>query len=298
MNPLPNPRRPSAAWSRLKGPPSDPLENIGLPLLDFKTQETYYTKIVERYMKFCASHGSNERPHGLDKAFASLSLVPEPSALATTIVDLKASTSSIPTLENITSAELSTIMMAMRKLREAIVASGRTDVFAQRAYVFIIRATILTKHMESYHPAILHLLHVIHPVTPLPSPEAHEFVGYYILDLACRLHELGDAYRVRHIYNLQDRLVDAVLDALVHDNWFTFWRLRRAVDGYQKRLLEWTEDDMRIHALKCLGRSYMGASKAYIERCTDREWEVLQKNNRVGWELDGEKVIIRRPKNK
>ena len=50
--------------------------------------------------------------------------------------------------------ELSVVLQAMRKIREGLVASARVDDFARRVYVFIVRATILTKHMESYHPRV------------------------------------------------------------------------------------------------------------------------------------------------
>ncbi|KAI9875432.1 MAG: hypothetical protein M1830_008480 [Pleopsidium flavum] len=253
-------------------------------------QESYYNKIVERYMKFCASTGGNS----LDKVFASLTLsgtvngsVP-PNGVKE---DLQASTTD-------TSVELAIIMMAMRKLREAIFASRRTDAFAQRAYIFIVRAAILTKHMESYHPAILYLLNGIHSLQPLPDPELHEFVGYYILDLACRQGDYAGAYAVRSQYEYRDRRVEMVLGALVHDNWCVFWRMRRAVDGYQKRLMEWAEDGLRVHALKCLGRTYLTVEKGYVERVAERAWEELRKENGVGWELEGEKIVVRRAKGK
>ncbi|KAL9102301.1 MAG: hypothetical protein Q9187_009141, partial [Circinaria calcarea] len=138
----------------------------------------------------------------------------------------------------------------MRKLREGLLASSRTDTFAQRAYVFTIRSALLCSSYESYSPALSHLLHRIHPLTPLPAPELHEFVGYCILDLACRLGDFGTAYQVRRGYRYRDEQVESVLKALVHDDWVAYWRLRGNVDGYQRRLMEWAEDGMRKHALK------------------------------------------------
>lgn len=235
-------------------------------------------------MKFCASTGGAS----LDKAFASLTL--------TDTTNTKENTQSFspPDL----SAELAIIMMAMRKLREAIFASRRTDAFAQRAYIFIIRAAILTKHMESYHPAILYLLNGIHLSHPLPAPELHELIGYLILDLACRQGDYASAYTIRNRYAYTDRRIEMVLSALVHDNWCVFWRIRRAVDGYQKRLMEWAEDAMRVHALKCLGRSYLVVERGYVERVAERSWEELKSDNGVGWELEGEKVVLRRVRGK
>lgn len=186
--------------------------------------------------------------------------------------------------------------MAMRKLREAIVATSRTDEFAQRAYMFIIRTTILLKHWESYHAALLYLLRRIHLHTPLSATEVQEFVGYYILDLACRQGDLHAAYKVKHDYKYSDRKVDRVVYALVHDDWFVFWMVQRKVDGHVRTLMSWSEGQMRMHALKCLARSYFTAEKDFVERSTNLEWTALVKDMEVGWELDGDKVTIRRPK--
>lgn len=261
-------------------------------LLDFRTQEVYYNRIVDRYMRFCATAG---RGNALDQAFASLTI--QDGRPNDAIPSSQAPHNLMESMQTPqTSKELSTIMLAMRKTREAIVATSRTDAFALRAYLFIIRANILTK--ESFHPALLHLLRNIHPFSSLSASEEHEFVGYYILDVACRQGDLAAAYELRSKYHYKDARVETVLQALVHDNWFMFWRVQRLVDGYQKRLMEWSNDSMRKHALKCLGKSYFGADKAYVEKAADRDWEELKKKDSVGWELDGEIVTIRRVKRK
>ena len=88
------------------------------------------------------------------------------------------------------------------------------------------------------------------------------------------------------------------------------------MDGYQKRLLDWACAALRLQALKCLGKSYLVAERAFVERCAGgRKWEDLVRLDRVGWQLvpaaEGrgevgddnqklgsgiEKVVIRRPK--
>jgi hypothetical protein len=69
------------------------------------------------------------------------------------------------------------------------------------------------------------------------------------------------------------------------------------VDGYQRSVVEWADGGMRVHALKCLGRSYFSAERGFVERVADRRWEELVSDG-VGWELsaDGERVVIRRAK--
>ena len=189
------------------------------------------------------------------------------------------------------------ILMAMRKLREAIVASARKDTFALRAYAFIIRATILISHMESYHPALLHLLRNIHPVTPLNASEHHEFVGFYILDLSCRQDDLATAYKVVCCYNYKNVRVGAVLKALVHGNWYAFWKVKSLMSGYQQRLLEYGEEGMRQRALDCFGKSYLSVDRIFLERSTQRRWEELEKSN-MKWQLEADVVTIRQIKKK
>jgi hypothetical protein len=242
-------------------------------------------------MKFCASHPSGET---LEAAFHNLDI--NSSSTAPTPAPLSAAKPQHTTTQE-PSQEMSIILMAMRKLREALVSCHRVDAFAQRVYTFQIRAAILCRHLETYHPALQYLLYKIHPRTPLSRPEVQEFASYLVLDLACRQGEFVDAYRLRKGYGIRDRKVDAVLKALVHDDWVLFWRTRRAVDGYQRCLMSWAEDSMRLHALKCLGRSYMMVDKAFVERSAERSWDELVERDKVGWIMreDGV-VIIRKPK--
>lgn len=192
--------------------------------------------------------------------------------------------------------ELATVLQALRKLREAITASNRTDTFARRAYYFNIHAAILCSDWESYLPALHSLLNNLHPANPLPPSDLRHFVGLMILDQACRQADYAGARATKMLYRYQDRRVEAVLSALVADDWVTFWRVRRSVDGYQRAVMGWADGRVRVHALKCLGKAYMRADKRYIERVTERRWEELVKDG-VGWELvEGEKVVIQKVK--
>ncbi|TVY84243.1 hypothetical protein LSUE1_G002930 [Lachnellula suecica] len=294
----------SAPWSRLKPVNLDPLEALGLPskgdnrLLDHKAQERYYTKIVERYMAFCSDAGRGDE---LLRRLAQLEISQENG---------RSAQAQRPALQNATETakivdtnidisgqkDLAILMMAMRKLREGIVASNRVDDFSIQAYIFCIRLSILVKQMESYHPAILHLLKKMHPVHPLAKTELNEFVGYLVLDLACRQNELAEAYSVRLHWGLQDAKVDAVLRSLAHDNYFLFWKVKKSVDGYKAKLMEFSEEGMRRQTLKCLGRGYLAIDLPSLEQYTSADWSSLTKDYAVGWQLESTKVIIRKPK--
>ena len=264
-------------------------------LLSFKTQEAYFRKVVDRYER-CRLQGANS--DDLQVAFASLSLdeISDNHAdriKASSEMEASRSASHI-SLED--SREISVILMAMRKVREAIVASARKDSFALRAYAFIIRASILMRHMESYHPALLHLLRSIHSVTPLTASEHDEFVGFYILDLSCRQNDLATAYKVGRRYNHKNVRVGAVLKALVHGNWYAFWKAKSLMSGHEQRLLEYGEEGMRKHALDCLGKSYLSIERGFLERSAQQPWEDLKARNDVNWQLEADVVTIKQIK--
>lgn len=188
------------------------------------------------------------------------------------------------------------IIMAMRKLREAIVASSRVDDFAKTVYIFIVRTTVLLGHPESYHPALLHLIHRIHFTRPLSKKEGTEFIGYYILDLACRQQDLADAFRVRNIYHHRSGRIGMILTALVHGNWVLFGKAKVAGNVYEKRLMEWAGPRMTDHVVRCLGKSYLSVSKAYVDQCTGMPWERLEESRQLSWTCEGQTVVIKQTK--
>lgn len=275
---------------------------MGLPskgdnrLLDFKTQERYYTKIVERYMTFCSDAGERDE---LLRRFASLDLsstmmTASASNQSTPKHNAKPLSGPMPIPRQDDSNALSDVLSALRKLREGIVASKRTDDFAIQAYLFCIRLSVLVKHPEAYHPAILHLLRRIQPVHGMTTVELSEVTSYLVLDTACRRNNLGEAYALRHRYRLKDSKVDAVLDALAHDNYVEFKRLKQRVDGHRAKLLEYADDVMRKHLLKCFGRTYLSVDLSFLETSANSSWPRLTAEDGVGWELDGSKVVIRK----
>lgn len=262
-------------------------------LLDYRTQETYFSKIMERYGQIQSNSGPDNY---LNDAFPSLSLDGQEQGYVKVIPSRgNAFDTSMDGGHSLkTASEISTMLMAMRKIREAIVASGRKDVFASKVYAFIIRSTILVGHMESYHPALLHLLHEIHPVAPLLGIEFREFLGYQILDLACRQKDLAAAYQVKCSYRYKDPNIEAVLKALVHGNWSVFWFVHGLVGAQTKRLMQWAGDGIRTHALNCLGKSYLSVEKKYLEIALHKRWEEIEEKKSLGWQQDGNMIIIRK----
>ncbi|EXJ93688.1 hypothetical protein A1O1_02080 [Capronia coronata CBS 617.96] len=329
-------RKSSAPWDRLRPVKQDPLESMGFVskgdnrLLDPKTQETFYNKIVARYMQFCTQHSKD-----LDSAFASLTLdegrstsadparspaLPAPAASierrplppqvslqmgSPAFQARQPNEMSVPS----PSAELSTILLALRKLREGLLATSATapsPVFSQRVHVFNIRAAILARHPPGYHASLLHLLFVLHtPAHPLPTSELVEMTTYLILDTALRQDDLSEAYTLRYNskvkFGYKSRAVDSILQAVVMGDWVTFWHVRQKVDGYVRGLLYWYIETQRKLALKAIGRAYYTCDVNWIIQSAtggDFSWDELVEAEDVGWVREGDRVIIRKPKSK
>ncbi|KAM7216943.1 hypothetical protein V8F06_007706 [Rhypophila decipiens] len=298
--------------NRLRPVELDPLDEYGLPskgekrLLSPKIQETYYAKIAERYLAFCTKAGDRD---SLQKQFGRLNLTdkdtaPSPGATTTAPSAVQPFTRIIvpsPTL-SLPQNQLSQILSALRKLREAIVASKRRDDFAVQVYLFAIRLGILSGSYETYHPALLYLLRVLHPARNLTNLELREAASYLILDTACRRGDLAEAYKIRHEYRVilrsgssgGDSKVDGILKALVRDDWVLWRKMNRTVDGYVCRLMEFSDGQMKAHVLKAFGRSYLSVEVDYLEKASLSGWEELREKFGVGWELKDGRVVIRK----
>ncbi|KAL2159446.1 hypothetical protein VTH06DRAFT_2451 [Thermothelomyces fergusii] len=163
-------------------------------LLSPKVQESYFTQITARYLAFCTAAGDGDN---LQKQFARLSLnggdskssnrssrlqplpppllSPAPSEELAQDRPPKLSEAGRPHSSSASSSysaatavaeagpesghqHLSQILSALRKLREAIIASNRRDHFAVQVYLFSARLGILASAYETYYPALLQLL--------------------------------------------------------------------------------------------------------------------------------------------
>jgi hypothetical protein len=298
-------------------------------LLSQKVQESYYAKIVERYLAFCTEAGDSD---SLQKQFARLAVthtspLPQPSSSSSQ----PQPTATLPSTEKI-----SQILSALRKLREGLVASHRHDHFAAQVYLFSIRLGILASSYETYYPSLLHLLRrhqhhhrqqspttiTTHPSSttdtnssnttfPLTSVEQTEVTTYLILDTACRRGDLAEAYALRHRHHQQhhhhstsatasETKLKSILDALTTDNWVAWRRLKKQVDLYQVKLMDFAEHRVRSHTLKAFGRAYLSVLLGVLEEQTGCQWAELRSGFGVGWELEGDgtngngRVVIRR----
>lgn len=273
-------------------------------------------------MQFCTEHAKN-----LDEAFASLSsreqaatVTPASRDSAAVVAQLSESRPITPACTNDTrvsgkngepvnkaAEELSTILTALRKLREGILATSSTapsPLFAQRVHVFNVRLAILALHPESYHAPLRYLLGNLHTRDhPLPQSELREMTSFLILDTAVRLGDLNEAHRLRirarTVLDFINRDVDQTLSAVVYNNWPLFWRVRSRVDGYMRAIMHYHMDSIRRTALKAIGKSYLKCDIVWIvQNATGNEmdWDELVVREDIGWLRDGHNAIIRKPK--
>jgi hypothetical protein len=129
--------------------------------------------------------------------------------------------------------------------------------------------------------------------------------SYLILDLATRQADLQGAYALRYRsragFGFNNRNVDILLRSILSNDWVSFWRIRRKVDGYMRAILHSHAETLRKTVLKAIGRSYMGCDIKWILQSAagdELSWEELVKKEDVGWIRDGENAIIRKPKSK
>ncbi len=126
---------------------------------------------MENQHSSSSSSSSSSRKQPISNANANpASLSAAPSFSSSSWLASVAPATSPTTIPNDTKA-LWEVLGALRKLREGIVASKRADDFAVQAYLFCIRLSVLVKHPESYHPAILHLLRRMVAVSVIPQPQ-------------------------------------------------------------------------------------------------------------------------------
>lgn len=130
---------------------------------------------------------------------------------------------------------------------------------------------------------------------------------YLILDYACRQGDMLAAFELRACarkeHGFQSQTVDKILAALMHDNWVVFWKLHSNVDSHVRAVMNWAADRVRRHALKAVGSSYLSVPISWIlDGCTGDgqswTWEKLVDQEKLRWEREGDRIIIKRLKQK
>lgn len=258
--------------------------------------------------------------------------------LSLTSTSAPRTTSANEVYANARNAELSAVLLRMRKLREGLVASGRKDAFAVSVYQFQVRAAILVQQVDMYVPALQYLLDELLPAVSADGVSAEtasssvvsddstadaaadataEFAAYLLLHHACYSVPGGGvgggggggggvggnlmvAHEVRHTYGVNDSRALQLLDAVTHGNYWSFRAARNRVDQYMGRLADHAEPRMRALALQAVAKTYFTVDVAWLETVVGMSWQDMRDTFKVGWELDPATgvVTVRRPKKK
>ncbi|BFZ58762.1 hypothetical protein PYCC9005_005827 [Savitreella phatthalungensis] len=190
----------------------------------------------------------------------------------------------------------------LRKLREAITASGREDAFAVLVFERSARYAVSRDHPEAYLPALRHLL--FHLYTRKAVKPDQDLVQAYLLHLLCVMDDLhgylqeqeqlvlSDMIDPTHTTSTQIMLVMVRGDPLSYNK-----ILRDAASTLCVRLIEHAREKVYRRALAVTGAAYMQAPISLLDAAVDSDrWR--KHAEETGWVIDGEndRVIIRAPR--
>ncbi|KAK9235514.1 hypothetical protein V1525DRAFT_260991 [Lipomyces kononenkoae] len=196
---------------------------------------------------------------------------------------------------------LDQVVLGLRKLREAVIASGPPTPFAKKVLLFSVRVTVLLGHYQSYLPAMKRLLDDVHPVIALSAAERYEIGGLYVLHLVHFSNDLTAAYHAMHQYDLFDDLALRQVLRAWADVDYVLWRRRYdgEPDSGRRRIMAFGDRTMAIETLKRLGTAYFFMQKDEIERFTGRQWTDCVQKLGCGWRLEETgRVVMRERKHR
>ncbi|RPA73941.1 hypothetical protein BJ508DRAFT_366497 [Ascobolus immersus RN42] len=263
-------------WGRLKPPPQGKefgfVSKGDTSLKDENAQERFYEDIVTRFIGFCKDKHDDDR----EKTFLSFKMPPMVK-------------NGGPCIQGLGSNEkgFSDMVQDMRKLREALLSTGRSDEWAINVYLFFTKASILMRYKEGYRPPIGRLLDIFaDPKQTVLKERLPEVAGYYMLDIAIAQEDYNRAYMVKAEYNITDRCILDGIKAIIHFDYRLFRKTLKEMSLYQARILEFAEDRMRASTLTSLQKSYFTLPKATVEQVFGLPWGKVSTMFSINWELD------------
>lgn len=147
------------------------------------------------------------------------------------------------------------------------------------------------------------MINVIHPVAPAAflAQDYAEVVGYHILDLACRQHDLNEAFGLYGRERTNDRHILKILKALATGNWVAFHRCKgEEKDMYRRKILEIGLEKIQRHAVACMAQVYFTADISFVEISLGLPWREVMGQLDVGWDFDERagRVVIRKQRSR
>ncbi|KAJ8100887.1 hypothetical protein POJ06DRAFT_237052 [Lipomyces tetrasporus] len=255
---------------------------------DPDTQQRYFTLLQRRYLAACADAPGVD---ALRRTFQTLTIGTQHGVDQDDGSDEDAARR----------MALDHVVLGLRKLREAVIASGPPTPFAKKVLLFSVRVTVLLGHYQSYLPAMKRLLDDVHPVIPLSSAERHEIGGLYVLHLVHFSNDLTAAYDAMQQYDLFDDLALRQILRAWADFDYALWRRRYHAepDSGRRRIMAFGDRTMAVETLKRLGTAYFFMQKDEIERLTGWRWTDCVEKLGCGWRLEETgRVVMRERKHR
>ncbi|KAK9374632.1 uncharacterized protein V1513DRAFT_445498 [Lipomyces chichibuensis] len=255
---------------------------------DPDVQQRYFALLQRKYLAVCANSPGVD---ALRRTFQTLTIRTEHAAEHDDETDEDAARR----------MALDHVVLGLRKLREAVIASGPPTLFAKKVLLFSVRVTVLLGHYQSYLPAMKRLLDDVHPVIPLSVAERYEIGGLYVLHLVHFSNDMTAAYDAMQHYDLfNDLALRQVLRAWA-DVDYVLWRRRYDAepDSGRRRIMAFGDRMMAIETLKRLGTAYFFMQKDEIEKFTGRQWTDCVEKLGCGWRLEETgRVVMRERKHR
>ncbi|KAK9468233.1 hypothetical protein V1512DRAFT_259034 [Lipomyces arxii] len=196
-------------------------------------------------------------------------------------------------------ADLNKVILGLRKLREALLATRDRSEFAKEVLLFTVRVTTLLGHYESYIPAMKRLLE--EDVVELTSAERYEIGGLYVLHLAHFNNDLTAAYDAMLRHDLLDDLALRQVLRAWDDCDYVLWRRRFITepDPGRHRMMAFGDTAIAVGSLKRIGRAYFFMQKTELETLTGWPWQDCVDQLECGWRLeDSGRVVMRERRSK
>jgi hypothetical protein len=153
------------------------------------------------------------------------------------------------------------------KLREALIALRKRDDEAQEILLASARVGILTKHTETYLPALS---------TLLQFPSYPPYVrGWYALYLLCVLEDFY-GYFVFASKNTLEPLYTRLASSLINGNYIAYTRIIGEASRFDKALILDSPADTRMgeRTIKVIGKCYYRVEVPWLNklRCKTDQW--------------------------
>lgn len=257
-----------------------PSLTVAFRLKDEKAQEWFYEDIVARFTKFCTIQHPTDR----EQTFLSFSM---PAMVK----------NGGPCVQGLGSNNkaFSDMVQDMRKLREALLSTGRDDEWAINVYLFFTRACILMKYKEGYRPPMDRLLAIFgDPQKKVGKERLQEVAGYYMLDIAAAQEDYNRAYMIKVEHGITDQRILDGIRATIHCDYWLYNKAKAGMTLHQRRILEFAEERVRLSAIASLQKSYFTLPKGVVEKVMGMSFGGLKERFGVAWEVneaDGKSVV-------